>query len=358
MRILITDFFGIMAGSSYSAVYLAEALQEQGNEVTIACRVNSFLEELSTCRGISCVSFARTGKFNLSAASMLASFVRDSQVEVVLSQASPDRYLTIFARWFFGMKSILIHTRRQKPVGAYRLKSWFYTKGTDRMVAVGNTVKQVLISSGIPENQLLVINNGFPTAKQVNPSAETVEDLRSRYNLSKGDFVIGCVSRIKKQDQIIKAISLIEKPLTLILVGIENEYPDLQDLIKEIPSGHSVYFTGEIPNEEVLIHYFLFDLKILASDMEGFSQAIMEAMAAEVPVIATDAAGNPDLIDHGINGFLFQDGDISYLTKLISDIMEEKIELSPILERAKLTVKENNMEKVADGYLRLIQSIC
>ncbi len=352
LRILITDFFGIMAGSTFSAFYMAEGLSIRGHEVWIAYKKGSFLETLILNSQINGISFDRTGKFNLSTANRLSRFVRDNKIEIVNAQASPDRYITILARWFFKMPGKLIHTRRQKPeTTGGKLKAWFYSRGTDAVIAVGSAVKDFLTASGIPARHIKVIPNGIPESKWKNIDSVKVEGLRKKYGIKEGDLVIGCVSRIKKQDQILRAAAFIDRSIKVIFVGIEDQYPQLKKLVKSLPESHQVIFTGEIPNLEALHYYPLFTMKVLPSDMEGFSQSILEAMALGVPVIATSASGNPDLIEHGVNGLLFGDGDVDQLFRSIQKLAnEENLRIDIVREAALHVLHKYSMNKVCSLY--------
>ncbi len=344
MRILITDFFGILAGSSYSALYLAEGLAKNGHDVWFAYKKGSFLGDLVKSSQIKGVPFSSTGKFNLSAASRISRIVKDKKIDVVNAQASPDRYITIFARWLFGMPGILIHTRRQKPdTTGGCFKAWFYAQGTDKIIAVSPAIKKFLIRSGIPAGQIEVILNGIPESKGLSIDQKRVEELRKRYRIKDKDLVIGCVSRIKQQDQILKAVSMIKRPVKVLFVGIEDSYPHLKQLIGNLPPTHEVFFTGEVSNSEALNHYPLFTIKILLSDMEGFSQSLLEAMVLEVPVIATNASGNPDLIEDGVNGFLVENNAVNQLYELI-----EKLAIDSEL---KISIVKIARERVQNRYL-------
>ena len=352
VRILITDFFGIMAGSTYSAYYLAMGLKERGHHVWVAYKQGSFMEKLVEHSNLEKLPFKRTGKFNLLIAWRLAKIAKKYRIEVVNAQASPDRYLTIFARTFFGMPGKLFHTRRQRPVAAdSRLKSWFYSRGTDGIIAVGKSIKHYLSGMGIPEKHIEVINNGIPEWKMNVYDPDHIEELRLKYKIEEGNLVIGCVARIKRQHEILKALHLIETPAKVILVGIDDKHNHLKDLINDLPTRHNVFFTGEIANKAALQHYSLFDMMILPSVTEGFSQSILESMAYRVPVIATKASGNADLITHGVNGFLYDEGDIEKIAVLIDKVERNAQDVKAVIEQAFSDIHEKYLlEKVVATY--------
>ncbi len=86
--------------------------------------------------------------------------------------------------------------------------------------------------------------------------------------------------------------------------------------------AHRVIFLGKVPIGETLYHYPLFSVKVLPSLIEGLSQSLLEAMAMGVPVVATRAGGNPNLIRDPENGLLLDDQDIRTLASHIKSLYE------------------------------------
>jgi glycosyltransferase involved in cell wall biosynthesis len=72
---------------------------------------------------------------------------------------------------------------------------------------------------------------------------------------------------------------------------------------------------------EVLPFYRLLDVFVLPSIIEGFSLAILEAMALGLPVVCTDAGGNAEAVRDGVNGFLFRPGDSNALARGIDRLL-------------------------------------
>jgi glycosyltransferase involved in cell wall biosynthesis len=135
--------------------------------------------------------------------------------------------------------------------------------------------------------------------------------------------VIGCVARLKEQKQLLEAIALLDQAVKVIFVGIESS-PEFQKIISGYTLPHEIHFAGAIPNDEALNYYPLFDIKVLPSTIEGLSQSLLEAMALQVPVIATDLGGNRELIDEGRNGYLFENENIQQLASLIKQLKESE----------------------------------
>src|SRR5690606_15384130 len=107
---------------------------------------------------------------------------------------------------------------------------------------------------------------------------------------------------------------------------VVQEYPDaqlhiigggdplpLKGLAEELYVGKQVIFFGAQPE----VHRFIkqFDIAVLCSESEGFSNSIIEYMCFGKPVVCSSTGGNPEIVDHGKNGLLFPVGDVEILAK-------------------------------------------
>lgn len=303
--------------------YLARGLAARGHHVYVGCPREALLTELLAGSGATTLPMTFRSKVDLANMRQLRDVVRRFQIDIVNAQSSRDRYTSIFARQLYSLDCLVVHTRRQKPesMGGV-LQKWLYTRGTAKIVAVSEGVKALLAAGGLPASHIEVIHNGTPAQKYAAPDYRQTETLRAKYGLGPQDRVIGCVSRKKQQEQILNALRDVKTPVTLLLVGVSSE-PAWERIAAGYGVAHRVICTGRLPAAETLAHYGLFDLKVLASNMEGLSQSLLEAMGFGVPVVATRAAGNMDLIQDGVNGLFFEDGDTKQLAERIERLLAD-----------------------------------
>lgn len=358
LRLLFITYQGDMAGSTNSIAYLAKGLAEKGHKVFLGIRRESLLWELVEGSQVQRIAMTFKGKFDFKNWRQIRDVVKKHKIQLINPQSSYDRYTSIFAnkRYRLGVK--IVHTRRQMPLsigGPFQL--FLYDKWTDGMVAVSQQVKEGLIKLGIKANQIEVIHNGTPAEKYDHIDEATVDSLKARFNIQPTDFVLGCVSRIKNQIQIVKALKLIDKPVKMIFCGIEAT-DEMKEIISSYETPHRLYFEGHVEGNKILHYYKIFDAHILASTMEGLSQSLLEAMALETPVIATAYAGNLHLIEDGKNGLLFEDGDVEEIARLIQRVRDEENLRKNLTENGKVTALQKfNINNTISKYEEYFESL-
>lgn len=351
MNILLLCYQGDVAGSTYSMQALAIALSEKGHQVYFGCRKASLLYKLLTNTKVKLIAMPFRGKADLKTIYLIRKAIKELRIDVVNPQASQDRYLTAMAIWLLRRKPVVVHTRRQRPRSdGGKLQSWFYERTTDKIVAVSQSVKNQLVAKGISAGHIEVIYNGTPKEKYKQLDPEKTEELKKKFNLQPNDLVVGCVARPKRQQQLMKSLAIIDFPLKVIFVGMERTSM-MQELEKNIPSIHQIHYTGIIAPEEALNYYPLFSINVLPSISEGLSQALLEAMAIGIPVIATAASGNLDLVLDGVNGLLYENDNSRELADKIKLLLNDKNMQNRLIEAGKKTAFEDfSLEKTISRY--------
>ncbi len=351
MRILFLTWEGDMAGSTNSIALLTRKLAERGHQVFLGIRRESLLWELMEGTQVERIPMTFEGKRALGNIKQIKAAVRQHNIQIVNAQSGRDRYSSIGAKWFSNLKFKVVHTRRQMPMShGNPIQLFVYNNGADGIVAVSNQVANALAKIGIRKSKINVIFNGTAQEKYENLNPKNTENLRADLGIKSEDFVIGCVSRMKNQIQILQALTKISEPVTVIFCGIEKN-ESFDEIIDKFTTPHRILFLGQIPEGQVLDYYPLFDLKILASTQEGLSQSLLESMALGVPVIATAAAGNLDLIQDEENGLLFDNEDIDQLARNINSIRHNPLLKDELIKNGKETALVRfNIEKTLKRY--------
>lgn len=353
MNILLTTQEDTLAGSSFSVSYLAIALKAKGHDVYVAARPDSVLHGLIKNSGVIFLPFTITSRFDKAAIRLLKLWVEKYSIDVINAQSSKDRYITMIARLFYGVKALLFHTRRQYPksAGGY-FQRLLYVKGTDKIIMISEELKRIFVSKGFPEKHLHVIQNGIPASRYQQWSGQEVIALKKLHGIKDDDVVIGSVSRFKKQEQLIRALKTLNMPhVKVILVGPGILPGHFDALCTKLGIENQVIFVGDISPDKVLNYYKLLTVNILPSTSEGFGLVLLEAMALGAAVVATNFGGIKDVVKHGVNGLLFEDDNLGELAGHIRVLLQNETYRNQLIEQGYNTAfEEFTIEKTASKY--------
>jgi L-malate glycosyltransferase len=140
-------------------------------------------------------------------------------------------------------------------------------------------------------------------------------------------LTVGNIRRVKGHDVLIRAVAPLmrrDQRLMLYIAGdvLEQLYfNELQSLVKKLDLEQRIQFLGGIRNLES--QFSRADIFVLPSRSEGFSNAIVEAMAASLPVIATDVGGNAEAVVDGITGYIVAPEDPDALRTAIEKLLAD-----------------------------------
>lgn len=191
-----------------------------------------------------------------------------------------------------------------------------------RYVAMSRDIADWLSSDvGVPADAVCQLYNGVDV-ERFTPGGSVPAD--SPWGM-KGECVIGTVGRldpVKNQASLLRALYLIleQRPelrgsLRLIIAGEGSERAALSELSRELGLSDSLWMPGARADVAEMMRAM--DVFVLPSVNEGISNTILEAMASARPVIAGNVGGNPELLEHGVNGLLYKPESEEELAKAI-----------------------------------------
>ena len=200
----------------------------------------------------------------------------------------------------------------------YRLLRKCMRPFIDRYIAVSRDLEQWLLESiGVRARRLRQIYNGVDWQKFNPRSGDRPPVLPAEFCPDEPFFVIGTVGRlveVKDQQLILAAVAgLLEidsgwrSRLRIVMVGDGPLREELRQQVAARELESMVWLAGDRDDVPSLLQAM--DIFVLPSLGEGISNTVLEAMAAGLPVIATDVGGNPELIENGVNGLLVPVGD-------------------------------------------------
>ncbi|MBM3145379.1 MAG: glycosyltransferase family 4 protein [Chloroflexi bacterium] len=148
------------------------------------------------------------------------------------------------------------------------------------------------------------------------------------------------------------------QPWELSLVGDGPERATLQKLARKQGISERVHFRGWLDGEAVLDQFRQANLFVFPSRHEGMPNAILEAMACGLPVIASRIAGNEELVMDGENGLLVPPEDSNALRNALSELLEDSTRRKQMGAASRQRVEANySWSQIAEHYLALLEKI-
>ena len=304
------DSFDV-GGTELNALRTAEALDRRRFQVTVFhLHESGPLRARYEALGLQLMYLPVGPLYSLRTAAQGVRFLRLLRREAIDVVHTHDVYTNIFAApWARLAGCRVIASRRwldaiPRP-GLVPLNRWSY-RCAHRVVANSLFGVRLLIDEEhVPAARVLELPN-FLEERAFNHVPEEVRSARRRsWGVPQGAFVIGTVARlapVKNHAVALRALQQLDEDVHLVLIGEGPSRPALEMLAHELHIERRVHFTGQLVETENL-HQF-FDVSVLCSRSEGFPNAVIEALAASCPVVATPVGGVPEVILERQTGLL------------------------------------------------------
>jgi glycosyltransferase involved in cell wall biosynthesis len=171
---------------------------------------------------------------------------------------------------------------------------------------------------------------------------------------SKVVLFVHWLSPRKGAQYLVKIAKEVSRTIPDVFFIIVGEGPYMETLRQEIAENgleDSMRLVGSVPNQEIPKYYAAADLLIMPSEEEGFPRVILEAMAMDVPFVATDVGGTKDLMTENQMICIVRRGDMSSFAKKVINILKDN-ELREVLKReGRERIKHFSKEKVIEIFI-------
>jgi glycosyltransferase involved in cell wall biosynthesis len=221
--------------------------------------------------------------------------------------------------------------------------------------------EQAIQQENLPPEKIEVIYNGLDLSEY----QQTLKNksLREELGLVNGTLLVGLIANfnfeIKGHVYFLGAAKkILEKvpDAKFVLVGDGPLRPRYQEVTQELNLNNNVYFLGKRTDVPAIISNL--DVSVLSSTNEGFSNVIMESMAAGKPVVATNVGGSREMVTDGVTGYLVPPADSQSMANAIIDLLENPDKAMAMGSAGRKVVKEKfTVEAMVKKYEELYFSL-
>lgn len=322
-------------GTEKQLWYLIEALDKSKFQPFLCCLRNSIIGENRKKEALDLFQKINCTKIQLDFISFrelqswielvkLIQFIKKYKIDIVQTYFQDPAVLGVLAAKLSGAKYVIACFRDmafwRDQENDWKLKMAY--KFCSAYIANSSAVRALYEHLyNLSHDKFTVIYNGIGI-ESFSPKAQKKDEASK-------DIIVGIVAtlnrEVKRVDIFLKAAAHVLHQIEGIKFVVAGDGELRLDLIKlsgELGINRNVEFLGRVENVPQLLSTI--DIGVISSDSEGFSNAILEYMAAGVPVVATDVGGNSEIITNGINGLLVPCGDYHSLGEAIIQLITQK----------------------------------
>lgn len=368
--VYLIDELKVRGGSEKSLYNLVLAMRDKGLRVSVFClQQGEYAEYFKNIEKVNyhCLQVKRIYDFSsMKAIRFMRNFIRNEQVDIIQTMHTAADLLGPLVSFGQSTRLKLVSSRRDmgftKKDKHVRVQKLLNNR-VDWILANSSAVKEsVREAEGYPTERIQVIHNGiFHEQFQMNDRREAKRKMLASLGLADDCILIGNAGNLHTvKGHIVLLQAMVDlrsthEKLYCLIAGAGSLLADLQQFCRENNIVDKVFFLGNI--NEMASFYAGLDVYVQPSLSEGFSNSILEAMAAGCPVVATDAGGNPDVLCNHLNGYLFPVGNSELLAGSITKILANRELAESMSHRNCSIISESySMDVMAARYASFYQS--
>jgi len=327
---VVNDF--VAGGAERHLIELWRRLDRGAFEVTIACfrREGSFAAEAGAV-GWPIVDLGMNRRIydaaGLRGLLRLVTLIREFRPDVVHGYLFGPNLFAAIAGRLCGVPAVVVAKRNVDAFESPRQVAvqWLAHRLATHVTAVSDAVAESSVALGVPRARITVIPNGVDVARFADRPAD-----RARLGINGGLPVIGsvgCLAARKDYGTMLEALALMRargREVQAVLVGDGRDRLELEGKAQSLGLADRVRFLGERSDVETLLPAM--DVFALSSREEGIPNALLEAMAAGRPAVATAVGGTPEVLTDGETGWLVPPGSPEALAAALEQAIGDPAE--------------------------------
>lgn len=311
--------------------------------------------------GIRATVFTAYGRVNWSAIAQLRAYIDQHRIDVLHTHGYKTDVIGRLATWGSRCRIVTTphgwSTNAGFKAGVYEMLDRSIFPTFDRVVPLSEDLYRGLHRIPLLRRKLRLIRNGVDIA-EIDATSDGAAEAKAWK--AGGDFVVGYIGQLiarKGLDTLLTAFKRLDEPRKrLVIVGDGESRTELEALAVRLGIDARVSFCGFRPDRVALLKGF--DVFVLPSRLEGIPRCLMEAMAASVPVIASNIPGCVDLVEHGRTGLLFEVDRTDSLLACMRELRADAAMRARLVSDARRLIENSySAEHMAQQYVDIYEEL-
>lgn len=355
-------------GAENVVLELALYSKHSGLNVTIGVFENSRnpnyeLADIAKHRGLEVKIFPCRGRYDGNTVNMIRDYIKSSVINLIHSH----NYKSNFFAWIALSKQksvkwvITNHGRRLgQMLFLYYLVNILIMRRADKVIAVSEEIAFNMKKQGISKKKITLIHNGIDFEKFIN--INTTDELRRTFGFNGTSKVIGTIASLTPEKGHIYLLEAAQQVIDrypeccFLIVGDGGQRQFLEEKTSHLGLNEKVIFAGSRKDVPEILP--MLDAFVLPSLKEGLPMALLEAMAAKIPVIASKVGAIPNIIEDGISGLLIPPENPDAVAEAINTILSDENSAKEMTRRGFQKVRDHfSSKKMAEKYLTVYREL-
>lgn len=350
-------------GAETIFIELADRLRSRGHHSIVTIRGEGWVADTLRQKGLDPIVIDCKGSFNLKFLYRLHRLVKEYEVDLIQSHL-------LGSNVYCGLLGLLT---RVPVVGTFHgvvdvapnerftgLKLKVMNVGLSRFVSVCQGLADAIAERGLLNlSKTEVIYNGVDIPRYAHATAQ---NLRQQLGLPEHALLAGCLGNIrpaKAYDVLIKALPAVLEQFSNFHVAVAGHakgplQQELEDLAVSLGVREHIHFLGFCSDSAG--HLASIDYFLLPSRSEGFPVSLIEALAANLPIVATRCVGTEEILEHGVNGWLIEPENVDALSEALIKLLS-KDPAMPDWSQQIQAAERFSMDNMLDDYEALYGSL-
>lgn len=338
-------------GGEQQIAYLIEGLRSMNVSSHLFTAEGSKMEEYALQKDWNVISYDKAGAIDPWAAHLIAKSCGEQNIDLIHAHDSHAHTYACIAHTFMGCKPPIVLARRIPiPIQNNIFSRWKYNhSAVRRIICVSRFIAEKLKKDIDPPDRLRVVHSSCrPERFDRSPRGEL---LRKEFHIPHDHWIVGNTSALTTDKDYRTFIDTAEillkrnfKAYFLIIGSDAGAKEELEEYVREKSLTHRIHFVGFRKEIEKLLPEL--NVFLMPSRVEGLGSSVLDAFAAEVPVVATRAGGIPEMVTHGENGLLADIGESETLARYIEQLRQHPPLRARIIEEGKNTLNAFSTEQM------------
>ncbi|WP_066495996.1 glycosyltransferase [Abyssisolibacter fermentans] len=368
MKILHLISGGDTGGAKTHVLSLVKELNKYV-EAKIVCFLEDTFYTEGKALGINIQVIKQKKRYDLSVVKKLINIIENEGYDIIHCHGARANFIAMLLKLYIKKPMVTtIHSDYKLDFKDNVYKRLIYTflnktalKCFNYYIAVSSSFKNMLCERGFKANKIFIVYNGidFENTFDIIPKNKFLEKYRVDY---KNEKIVGIAARLDTNKDIITLLNAAKivlderKDVIFLIAGEGDECKRLKDHSTKLGIDHNTKFLGFV--NQPYSFFNVLDINVLTSKSESFPYVILEGAKLKKPIVSTNVGGLEDLVDNGINGYLFEVGNSQMLADYLKEMLNNDEKTSEMGNNLYEIVKNQfSLNKMALDHCKIYEDI-